>query len=77
MSNTQTTSRMDNQQDLLKDPEWWKKYKPGEWEDLEEDLALEGRYFEISGLFLIPKMNSASSFVTGRRLTKRPSRIPS
>lgn len=40
MSNTQTTSRMDNQQDLLKDPEWWKKYKPGEWEDLEEDLAL-------------------------------------
>ena len=42
MSNTQTTSRMDNQQDLLKDPEWWKKYKPGEWEDLEEDLGLIG-----------------------------------
>ena len=40
MSNTQTTSHTDDFQDLLEDPEWWKRYKPGEWEDLEEDLAL-------------------------------------
>ena len=41
MSNIQTTSPMGSPQSSSKDPDWWKKYKPAEWEDLEEDLALE------------------------------------
>ncbi|MFR8664520.1 MAG: hypothetical protein ACLVEL_03145 [Ruthenibacterium sp.] len=40
MSNTQTTSHTDDLQRYSIDSRWLNKYKPGEWEDLEEDLAL-------------------------------------